>query len=1087
MRTRLQPTADAAARAASHPPRHDGALARELDAGPAAGEPQAAAVSNRALSQAWAQGAPAERDAGVPLEPALRADMEARFGENFADVRVHDDAHAHRSAAALQASAYTVGGHVVFSRDRFAPQAAPGRRLLAHELAHVVQQRRGGAAPPLSPHAAHEAAAEQAATQVAAGATAVPVAGGTAVGVARDRETDPQRLAEGASDAAPMCHAPTPYPLEDAFTRGIEPGPRYWLSHEPDVAHMKPHRLDDEANQIDEWIARQTTSSRDDARLLEVRNRLRAEAGAREHRASRPTPRRKKGKQAQAAGAVESGGTDTRPRFLRKRSSIGSSDPAALAAEYDELLSYAQDDKVPKEERELVQLELANLRPAMRDELARRSNQRHAEAIGNALTPDAAWDVRSHLSGAAQRIDSIRALPHHPGYSYVMHGSEMLVMSDEQVAAVRDSMIKTMSGQTVGTHHDTEQVQQEWHDFVKLNFEEHKYVGFFTMLWSGENPSEWDVLLMPHVIESNQRIGRFKSLRAQAQDPWRTGPAPLLPMAEAVGIAEHHAGLARTVLDYRIGKMMTAAGEIVSGLDRVRMAGQFAAAIAFSPAGGALYGGVSSTAVQLSEMAHGQRDSLDPLAIGFDAAAGYVGAKVTRGVMGFGGKAAPLWQRGALFVLGDRAGASAGVGTRMALDKVSGRKNYSLSQIGGAMADQATDAKQMLINMALARAGKFVEARSRPVPAPKRTNDANDAPKPAADDATATPKAIADEAAAVKPATEEPAALKPTAEEATAPKPATDEPAALKPAADEPAVTPRNAGSDAKAAPLADTVEARLSALDVPPGQRKAFDKAAKLMRQRALTDPDSAQEMLQGLERRFGAAAPLSKGEQLGEEFDAASGKLYPEKTPTGKYTQSPAADQRAVHEQRRPSPKESLKASVKESERRGVGGGEEQAAREGIAVHDWDTPQKWKGEYGQGPDALGTRGDRELILEFKGGSSPLGVSQRTGVVEMSNAWAGRKIAELEFVGDTATAARLLKAAQEGRLQGAVYRTRELVGGEKISRLKAHQLRDRLVNEAIRPSGLIEYSPRKVEAAYRQRMAELADAAARGDVRNLP
>lgn len=740
MRSRLQPHPDAAARTASRPAAHDRAgPRREADAGPAAHEAAGLALSNQALSQAWSRSLPEARDEGQPLDPALRADMEARFGESFADVRVHDDAHAHRSAAALQASAYTVGPHVVFSRDRFAPQATPGRRLLAHELAHVVQQRRGGAAPVLSPQAPHEAAAEQAASQVAAGQASVQVAGGTGVGVARERETDAQRLSEGAPDAAPICEAPAPYPLEDPLTRGAEPGPRYWLTHEPDVAAMRPHRLDDEANQIDEWFARQTTSSRDDARLLEVRNRLRAEALAREQRAARPAPRRKKGKQTPAQPATDAGGADTRPRFLREQRSIGSADPGALATEYDELLTYAQDENIPKEERELAQIELANLRPAMRDELARRSNQRHAEAIGQALAPDAAWDVRSHLSGAAKRIDSIRALPGHPGHSYLMRGSEMLVMSDEQVAAVRDSMIKTMARQTSGTHHDTEQVQQEWHEFVERTFEEQKYVGFFTMLWSGENPSEWDVLLMPHVIESNQRIGRFKALRAQAQDPWRTSPAPLLPMAEAVGIAEHHAGVARTVLDYRIGKMMTAAGEIVGGLDRVRMAGQFAAAIAFSPAGGALYGGVSSTAVQLSEMAHGQRDSLDPLAIGFDAAAGYAGAKVTRGVMGFGGKAAPLWQRGALFVLGDRAGASASVGTRMALDKVSGRKDYSAGDIAGAVTDQATDAKQMLLNMALAKAGRFVQSRSKPAPKPPAARKPAPEPAPTAQPAAAAP------------------------------------------------------------------------------------------------------------------------------------------------------------------------------------------------------------------------------------------------------------------------------------------------------------------------------------------------------------
>ncbi|MFL6712423.1 MAG: DUF4157 domain-containing protein, partial [Sulfurifustis sp.] len=85
--------------------------------------------------------------AGAALAPEVRAEMEARFGEPFDDVRVHDDADAHANAAALHAKAYTIGTDVVFSAERYAPHSAAGKRLLAHELAHVVQQRRGGAPP----------------------------------------------------------------------------------------------------------------------------------------------------------------------------------------------------------------------------------------------------------------------------------------------------------------------------------------------------------------------------------------------------------------------------------------------------------------------------------------------------------------------------------------------------------------------------------------------------------------------------------------------------------------------------------------------------------------------------------------------------------------------------------------------------------------------------------------------------------------------------------------------------------------------------------------------------------------------------
>lgn len=82
---------------------------------------------------------------GQPLQPDVRAAMEARFGHDFGAVRVHDGPDAAAAAGGLGARAFTVGGeHVVFGAGRHQPHTAQGRRLLAHELAHVVQQRPQG-------------------------------------------------------------------------------------------------------------------------------------------------------------------------------------------------------------------------------------------------------------------------------------------------------------------------------------------------------------------------------------------------------------------------------------------------------------------------------------------------------------------------------------------------------------------------------------------------------------------------------------------------------------------------------------------------------------------------------------------------------------------------------------------------------------------------------------------------------------------------------------------------------------------------------------------------------------------------------
>lgn len=80
---------------------------------------------------------------GLPLPRTVRQQMEDGFGQDFSSVRIHADASAAHSADAVGALAYTVGQSIVFGRGQFLPETMTGQRLLAHELAHVVQQRSG--------------------------------------------------------------------------------------------------------------------------------------------------------------------------------------------------------------------------------------------------------------------------------------------------------------------------------------------------------------------------------------------------------------------------------------------------------------------------------------------------------------------------------------------------------------------------------------------------------------------------------------------------------------------------------------------------------------------------------------------------------------------------------------------------------------------------------------------------------------------------------------------------------------------------------------------------------------------------------
>src|SRR6185437_5307929 len=108
---------------------------------------------------------------GRPLEPATRLLMESRLGHDFSSVRVHTGQTAVESARRVNAQAFTAGDDVVLAAQDRSPRA--GKALLAHELAHVVQQHRGGGAP----GPAHEAEAAAAARAVMAGRAPVVTLG----------------------------------------------------------------------------------------------------------------------------------------------------------------------------------------------------------------------------------------------------------------------------------------------------------------------------------------------------------------------------------------------------------------------------------------------------------------------------------------------------------------------------------------------------------------------------------------------------------------------------------------------------------------------------------------------------------------------------------------------------------------------------------------------------------------------------------------------------------------------------------------------------------------------------------------------
>ncbi|MDX1812802.1 MAG: DUF4157 domain-containing protein, partial [Gammaproteobacteria bacterium] len=80
---------------------------------------------------------------GSPISISTRTDLEKQFNADFTDVKIHTDEKHQQLAKSLNAKAFTSGNNIVFGKNQYAPESQSGKRLLAHELTHVVQQRNG--------------------------------------------------------------------------------------------------------------------------------------------------------------------------------------------------------------------------------------------------------------------------------------------------------------------------------------------------------------------------------------------------------------------------------------------------------------------------------------------------------------------------------------------------------------------------------------------------------------------------------------------------------------------------------------------------------------------------------------------------------------------------------------------------------------------------------------------------------------------------------------------------------------------------------------------------------------------------------
>jgi Domain of unknown function (DUF4157) len=165
---------------------------------PGVEQPEAALMDERSLdhppNSVHAKAAGLE---GVPLAPNIRTDMESAFNQDLSQVRVHADPAADAITRGADAAAMTIGNDVWFGAGRYRNDSLGGRLIIAHELAHVVQQQKGGLDPPINPHASHEREASLAAITTALGERP-QIRSNTGVGIARITPEEETTLIEAA-------------------------------------------------------------------------------------------------------------------------------------------------------------------------------------------------------------------------------------------------------------------------------------------------------------------------------------------------------------------------------------------------------------------------------------------------------------------------------------------------------------------------------------------------------------------------------------------------------------------------------------------------------------------------------------------------------------------------------------------------------------------------------------------------------------------------------------------------------------------------------------------------------------------------
>lgn len=447
---------------------------------------------------------------GRPLDAFTRGLMERGFGQDFGNVRVHIDERAAESARAVNARAYTVGNDVVFGAHQYAPATPRGRELLAHELAHTVQQRSAAGAPPsMDPHGIFESSAQTAGRTVANGGIYTDRLPTCGVGLSRD-------LLTGESDiyAAPIDVRP--------------------------VDQMSKSAVDDEINRLERWLGKQNQSTPDvvkrETRLADLRQRqteLNAPVKAR-----RSTP----------VVAVK-------PRCLTEPLDITQMTRSEMAAELDSIVRFLRLGPSKSDIAKVARFKQA-LEQALEGQREQENEQVRRRDIAFALQPMTTANTYEDFRKVLTVIASISPDPDNPAQAalHLPNGMTVPVSSDEATALKTQAarMINKYAAQSESLAEETYQAFQE----RRLKGQEHPIVHGLVK-WAADVDD----------LDELEMFGKKEQARSmQAQIKGLADGGKLIPAFNvSVGLEAWSEGYARQVGQWEAA-LMDSAGRWALGL-----------------------------------------------------------------------------------------------------------------------------------------------------------------------------------------------------------------------------------------------------------------------------------------------------------------------------------------------------------------------------------------------------------------------------------------------------------------------------------------------------------------------------------------